>query len=68
MMHPERKPMSNEPQELDPKVDFTVLDEAVKKVLAYKPEKNREGKVNGGKARAESMTPGGTVGVSEDSS
>ena len=39
MMHPERKPVSNEPQELDPKVDFTVLDEAVKKVLAYKPKK-----------------------------
>ena len=38
MMHPERKPVTNEPQELDPKVDFAVLDAAVKKVLAYKPK------------------------------
>ena len=39
MMHPERKPVSNEPQELDPKVDFNILDAAVKKVLAFKPKK-----------------------------
>ena len=39
MMHPERKTVSNEPQELDPKVDFAVLDAAVKKVLAFKPKK-----------------------------
>ena len=44
-------------EEKTSKVDFKVLDEAVKKVLAFKPKKNREGKVNGSKARAESMTP-----------
>ena len=39
MMHPERKPVSNEPQEFEPEVDFAILDEAVKKVLAFKPKK-----------------------------
>ena len=39
MMHQERKPMPNDSQDHEPKIDFTILDEAIKKVLAFKPKK-----------------------------
>ena len=42
MMHQERNPMPNDPQERELEVDFKVLDEAVKNVLSASSQPKRK--------------------------